>query len=467
MTQGVEFRLPGDENPRKTPAGRGGPAAIVAGICVVLLVVLLGLELAGRRFGSGAGRAARGYDAEELARKLEGRGLPRAAAQAWEESLEAGRLPAHERAMRYFRIGKLYRKAGDDEQALAFFARSELVERVPEITGEMDRLRAECYRRLGNLTGLASDIRERTSLPGEDVATGSVVVAEIGAEKITLDDLDRRIEQAVDGQLHALRGRIPADRLEAEKKRILAQLRSGEAKGRLLDELVSREILWREALERGLARDPATDRTLEDLRKEFLASRVIDAEIADRVSVAESDLRDRYEANLDRYRIPEGLRLRRIVCPSEARAREALDALHAGRAFEACVAEFSEDGADGPKDGAVPGTVLKGAPIPGMPDDPALASRLFSLEAGEPSDPPIESGGRWYVFEVVAKIPERVRPFDEVRDEIEGEKRAEKEKEAVDALLARLREKYGVTVYRNRLAGEVPAAGAGEEGGDR
>jgi peptidyl-prolyl cis-trans isomerase C len=465
MNETLDFRLPGDEDPRRGGRrDRAGIAAILSALSLVGIVALLALRLTGAP-GAGETDEAPVLDASILARRLEERGLRRAAAEAWEEAATAPGVPRVERARSWFRAGQLRREAGDFEGALAAYARSEQTETIPELTGEMDRARQECYRRLGNLTGLEAEIRARTSLPGREEDESAVVLAEIGPRRITRAELDRTMEEAVEEELLALRGKLPPERLAEEKKRLLGRLATREGRERLLDEIVTRELLVREAVEKGLAADPGIEARLERLREAFLARRLLESEIETSVSISESDLRDHYDAHREDFRLPAHLELRWIVCDEEDRAREAAAAIVGGRSFADCVEEFSVAEDRATTGGRIPGGVDMGAPIPGVGFDPAIQAELFALEPGEWTEDPIPAQGRWYLFEVIERTEERVRPFEEVRTEVERRKRAEKEAEAVTALLDRLREKHGVTVFRARLAD--PAALPPEEGGER
>lgn len=469
MREELDFSLPGDSQREKKKGGRLG--AFFSILTFLLLLVLLFLQLFSKPRGRGESREEE-YGLEALASRLENRNLKGPAARTWEKFLESADLSREARARKLFQVGQLYMEDGAFEKALESFYKSELVAKLDALTGEMDRLRAECFRRLGNLTGLSVEIQARTSLEGEEGGDHSVVLAEIGEKRITLADVKRRIEEMVEMQVRQYESFLSGDAIQEQKERILEQFQSPRMRESILEDMVNQAILEREALRRKLGQDPEIEKELEEVRQRFFSQKVIQDEFRKRIAISDSDLKDYYEAHKEIYRVPEKARVSLIVTEGEPQAQEALEALKLGKPFEECANEFSVDEETKKNGGEIPEEVAKGGTITGIGNDPEVHGHLFSLKPGEVSSAPIRVKDRYYLFKMRERIPERIKTFEEVKGEVQNAKRREKEEEVFKDLIERLKEEFKIVVYKGRLSPslemkEKEGEEGREEGGEK
>ncbi len=133
-------------------------------------------------------------------------------------------------------------------------------------------------------------------------------------------------------------------------------------------------------------------------------------DIVGEVAVSDEEIRAEYDDRRDEFTRPERRTVDQILTPDEATARAAHAQLMEGRDFVA-VAE----GVAGMSAGEVSlGTVTRNDVFGN------LADTVFGLDAGE-IGAPVQSPFGWHVFRVSAVEEEDVRPFAEVRAELERE----------------------------------------------
>ncbi len=458
MTDQIDFSLPDEmSRPKESRKGRGPSNALL----LLVLMAVIGMGVLVFLRGNAPTPRQEGLDADNervLAAKLQDRGLNLSSAEAWLRYLEVAKLDPKEKATRYYDVGKLYQEEGDFEKALVNYYRSEAVAEVADLRVELARRKRECFRRLGNIAGLNRELEAMTSLApeGQRKESEGEVVAEIGSEKITLADLDRRVNQAVELQVRQLARFMSGEQLDEQKEKLFDQFQSKQAKFEFLQDLIAKEVLLREAMKQGLDKQPDSEEVIEELRRNFLANEVLDAEIERKVNVTESDLRDYYAAHKEDFKEKPKVSISQIVTESEEDAQKALQALQDGRSFEVCAKEFSIDEETKEKGGEVELGIEKGGFIPGIENTVDVHAHLFAMKENEVSEKPVEVNGKFYIFRVRKVIPERIQPFEDVKYDVQRRKTREKVQEVQEALIERLQNEHNVIIHRSKFLPEKP-----------
>lgn len=168
------------------------------------------------------------------------------------------------------------------------------------------------------------------------------------------------------------------------------------------------------------------------------------AEVELYASTQEPALRERYEAEPTRFEEPEQVRFRHILLRigaddpelrAEERREEAqklLERLRAGEAFAPLAESFSEDPSS--ERGGDMGFVTRGEV------DPALDEAVFALQPGELGEV-VRSSFGFHVLRVEERREARLRPFEDVREELARERlAAERGSEGARATAESLRE---------------------------
>ena len=171
---------------------------------------------------------------------------------------------------------------------------------------------------------------------------------------------------------------------------------------------------------------------------------VIDnAKLANQVQVTTADLQGYYRDHEDQYRVPEQVNVRHIliktptpgpdgktdpnaVKAAEKKAEDVLAQLKAGADFATLAKKYSDDTASA-KDGGSLGWIQRGRTVP------EFEKAAFSLKKGETSGI-VQSMYGFHIIRVDDKQDAHLKPFDEVKPEIEPIVRQQKAAALTDRL---------------------------------
>jgi parvulin-like peptidyl-prolyl isomerase len=154
------------------------------------------------------------------------------------------------------------------------------------------------------------------------------------------------------------------------------------------------------------------------LRDTILMNKVFGRELRSREDLTDKELRDRYDREKERYRLPERARLREIVVvkpddPSKveaARQRANSLAAQARTGDFAKLATTSSDAGTKEKGGDM-GEVARGELLPD------LDKAVFNATAGAVLGP-IETKSGWHILKVETRLPSEVPAFESVKDRL-------------------------------------------------
>jgi peptidyl-prolyl cis-trans isomerase D len=194
------------------------------------------------------------------------------------------------------------------------------------------------------------------------------------------------------------------------------------------------------------------------------------ARIRSQITIPETELRARYEAAKETYRQPEQVKAQHILvsvdasatpeqdAAARAKAEEALAKARAGADFAQLVTQYSDEPGAAERAGDL-GFFGRGQMVP------EFEKAAFSMQPGEVSDLVKTSFG-YHVIKVNDRRAESIRPFEEMRAEIEGrlaEDRAkEQAREAINSARARLEQMKPVTPEKmEAVTGQLVTYNAG------
>lgn len=154
------------------------------------------------------------------------------------------------------------------------------------------------------------------------------------------------------------------------------------------------------------------------LRDSILMNKVFGRELRSREDLADKELRDRYDREKERYRLPERARLREIVVlkPDDPTRVEAARKRATDLAAEARTGDFAKlammSSEAGTRDkGGDLGEVARGELLPD------LDKAVFNASAGAVLGP-IESKSGWHILKVETRMPSEVPAFESVKDRL-------------------------------------------------
>ncbi|MBW8039849.1 MAG: tetratricopeptide repeat protein [Planctomycetes bacterium] len=298
MADELNFSLP--EKKRKY--------SFTSGIIIILLLILVGQGAVNflirpsnqGPYSANTVSALSPEQVKQLASRLAGRNLYTRAAKVWRDYLVLNKLPDKEHARILFQIGTLFEKAGSYAEAIEYYYRSEAIAKIGELEPQINAHIKNCFERLGKFSALRYELMDRTSFKKTKNAGGKIV-AEIGAEKITEADLGALIEAAIENQLAPMAAFMTTDQLYEQKNKILEQYNDPSAKQQFLQSWLAQEVLYRQGLKEDLMQKPETKKLIEELTRSLLSQQLMNAELAGKINITETDLQTYYQANKGKF----------------------------------------------------------------------------------------------------------------------------------------------------------------------
>lgn len=226
----------------------------------------------------------------------------------------------------------------------------------------------------------------------------------------------------------------------------------------LIEDFIREEVLYREAIASGLDQGDAIVRRRLAQKVEFLAQSV-----ASTVEPTDAELQAFFEANSERYVVPEQVGFEHVYFSRERRgpgaeeaARGALALLTAGGPAAAEAAALGDR------------FMLQRAYPPQTRDQirdlfgPRFAARVFEL----PPDVwtgPVESSYGAHLVRVRRRVPSRLPALAEVRGAVTRDLDEQRLRSAADEYYARLRARFEIEIALDTDAGGDAEAGGGRE----
>ena len=258
-----------------------------------------------------------------------------------------------------------------------------------------------------------------TTLMGCTVEMGDRVVAQIGDEEITVDQLRKFIAG------------LPEDD-KAETTRI-------EEAQNHLHTMINIQLLIMEAKAANLDKSPEFHARLKKIQQEKLISIFQDRALEVEEEVEEGEVREYAE----RMGLTRAVRLADIMVPSRENALAVLQELNNGVPFGQVAQKWSINKKTSAQGGDLGRYTTREHMVTPLQD------KLFSLALGEVSEP-IKIGGNYSLFTVIADSTIELSPDRELAIQMGLKK--EKKQRALLTLVAELKEKYHLELDREGLA---------------
>jgi peptidyl-prolyl cis-trans isomerase C len=260
------------------------------------------------------------------------------------------------------------------------------------------------------------------SPPGEE----DQVLAEVGGRKITAQEVDARIAGVPRMSRPEFSGPI--------------------GRTRMLRQMVEEEVLYRAAVEDGIDRDDAVRTRIREIERETVVQTYLDRMQQQASQVDEDEARRFYDEHLDDYRTEKMVRVRMLLTPRENVARRIGEMVADGAAFEDLCGRFSESTFVVSARGLIPTWIRQGRAVPWIGNHPEFHEVAFSLPVNQLSEP-FETTAGWIVLRVEEIREERLRPFDEVKEDVIGRISRERTSRGLPQLLSELNERYDVKIH--------------------
>ena len=239
-----------------------------------------------------------------------------------------------------------------------------------------------------------------------------------------------------------------------------------ELRDRALEDLISRELRYQDALARGMKLDKGMvkeqmaavrgqfqskaeyEKALErsgmtenqlrgQVEKDVLVYQVTEKVVTETSRVSDGDLKTYYEKNRSKFKQPESVHLRVISMKDEEKAREAFKRVKSGEDFGNVAARMSEDnyrimGGD-------IGYMHKGRLLP------KVEEAAWKLSKGGIGGPML-SGDTWFILKVEDKVPEKMISFDDAKDALRKDLEGQRSKDIMEKWITDLKTKASINI---------------------
>jgi len=247
-------------------------------------------------------------------------------------------------------------------------------------------------------------------------ADGSQVLATVNGEPITAAEFDMLLGAAPGGG---------------------ASQMTGKDKRALIDQVVDMVLLAQAGEKAGVQDDPKYQREMALIRQQQLYKYYVIGQIVDKIKVSDDEVRAYYDANRDKYVTGETVSASHILVDTEDEAKAIKARLDAGEDF----AEIAKSDSKCPSSvrGGDLGTFGRGKMVKEFED------AAFALEVGKVSEP-VHTQFGWHLIKVTAHTKSAQQPLDEVKDDIKTTLLSQKQEQAYEALVQKLRSEGSVDV---------------------
>lgn len=269
----------------------------------------------------------------------------------------------------------------------------------------------------------------------EGAKTTTTYLAKVGNATITEADLERELKS------------IPpfAQQLFAGK----------EGKQRFLDELIKKELLYQEALKKGLDKDPDYKSRVEDFKKITLVGKLLEKEIEAKANVTMQDVQNYYDKNKDEFSEVKQVRMSQILVKTDDDAQKVLERLKKGDSFANVAKAISID-TNSAKNGGDLGYMSM------QQIAPEIRNSAMRLKVGEVSNP-IRTPSGIHIIMITDKKLGKLAEFEKVKNVIFQRLTAQKQKETFDDYIENLKKSYKVEINKEALS-KLSSSGSQEQG---
>ncbi|MBA4373318.1 MAG: peptidylprolyl isomerase [Thermodesulfovibrio sp.] len=268
--------------------------------------------------------------------------------------------------------------------------------------------------------------------PAEPKAEKGAVLAKVGAAVITEGDLERELKSLPDY----------AQQMFSDEK----------GKEKFVEELVKKEMLYQEAVKKGLDKSADFVKKVEEFKKLTLVSELLEKEIMARTKVSDQEAKEYYEKHKEEFVTTSQIKASHILVKTEDEAVNVLARLKKGEKFEEIAKKDSLDKGSA-KSGGDLGFFARGQMVP------EFEKAAAELKPGEISKP-VKSNYGFHIIKVTDKKTGPVIEYDRIKDLISQKLSGERQKESFDKYVTELKKTYTVEIMKDALA--KPKEGAKE-----
>jgi peptidyl-prolyl cis-trans isomerase C len=245
---------------------------------------------------------------------------------------------------------------------------------------------------------------------------GNTVVAKVGEKEITNNDLE-----AV---------------LRTINPQAVQQFRSEQGRKNLIHELVNQELLYLEALDKGLDKENEflleLERAKESMLKQYAINKLLLSE-----TVSEEEINNYYNDNKELFNSNNSINASHILVNSIEKANEVSKEINSGLSFGEAAKKYSS--CPSKDKGGELGFFTKGSMVP------EFEKVAFELELNVVSEP-VKTQFGYHLIKVVDKKETQPKSFDEVKSKIREQILTKKQQNVFMSKVNELKNTYEVEI---------------------
>ncbi|MDR7857243.1 peptidylprolyl isomerase [Tissierella sp.] len=212
------------------------------------------------------------------------------------------------------------------------------------------------------------------------------------------------------------------------------QFKSPEGIKRVVDELINQEVIYLDALEKGLDNDDNFIKELERVKEGLIKQYALNSLLSN-ITATEDEIENFYNQNKEKFQKPESAIASHILIDTEEKANEIIKEINEGLAFEEAATKYSS--CPSKEQGGNLGEFTRGQMVP------EFEETTFSMEVDTISNP-VKTQFGYHIIKLIAKNEESLSTFDEVKDQLTQQVTGMKQQEAYLNKTNELKQKYEV-----------------------
>jgi hypothetical protein len=216
-----------------------------------------------------------------------------------------------------------------------------------------------------------------------------------------------------------------------------------------VERIVQQQTVFLAARKSGIESDSAYRADVAATERQLLMKHYYQKTVQSLPAIPDSSVRAYYDAHPTEFATPGHVRVRHILVPTQARARDVRKRLLTVSWEQVC-ARYSTDKVTA-KSGGVLGFVNSDTDlVPGVGKAPAIVAAAFQLKEGETSEP-LKSERGWHIIRADQKAEAGPQPYASVEHQIRGNLETERSEHFQQALLDSLKRAYHVVIFSDSI----------------
>ena len=256
--------------------------------------------------------------------------------------------------------------------------------------------------------------------------------------------------------------------ISLEEFRQMSERQPLEGKMRLLNEkglrdfldnyVITREVLYQEAKQKGLDQNKDVVTKVEDFKRAMVIDALLEEVLKGKIEVSDSEVQKYYKENESHFTEPQEIKIRHIVVNSEPVLREVLTKLGRGESFEKLAFTYNIDKSR--ENGGDLGYIRRGQLTPSFAQ---FEEAAFSLrKRGEVSEV-VRTPFGYHLIQLLERRGTALRPFNQVKENIRFFLQAKKRQDAYLEYLKEAKSRAKIIVNEKLWSEEEKKAGKAKE----